>query len=69
MNNLPAPFKYRLTGPDALGFFRWQHIQEEEGGVYDRSFPNASQLLDYVENRYGKRFAKRIDSEIKAFGS
>ncbi len=65
---LPYPYKHKFTGPDALGFYRWMHIQDKDGGVYDRYFSGPYQLLEYVNDRYGVRFEKRIREEMEAFG-
>ncbi len=64
---LPYPFKHKFTGPDALGFYRWMHIQDKGDCVYDRCFSGPSQLLAYVNDRYGVRFENSIREEMEAF--
>jgi len=62
---LPLPVEYRLSGPDTFNLFKWQHRQEDGDSVYKREF-NPSQLVDWVEDRYGKRLAKQIGLALQS---
>ncbi len=66
---LAAPFKHRLSGPDALGFYLWKHIHEEGAMVYERSFCNIQQVESFLDDRYGKRFANSVLKEAAYFSA
>jgi hypothetical protein len=55
----PPPVKWVLT-LDALNFYYWQSQSEPGEMVYKRFFPQLFQLADFLEDHYGKRFARKV---------
>jgi len=60
---LPPPVEHRVS-LDALGFYYWQHRQEEGDFVYKRFFPTALALSDFLIDRYGVRFANVVMANL-----
>lgn len=61
---LPLPVEWQVR-PQSWGGARWQHRQEEGDDVYDRPFPNVSDLEWYLADRYGWKFAKKVLAVLK----
>ena len=64
-----SPHKYRVEGPNILGGYTWKAIQFEGDTVYEREFWSTKALEEFLDDRYGKKFSKKILDDVKAFKS
>jgi hypothetical protein len=64
IKKLALPVEWQVR-PLSWGGARWQHRQETGDDVYDRPFPNVSDLEWYLADRYGWKFARKVLAALK----
>lgn len=64
------PFEYQaFIDKPFKGNVTWQHRDDPEDSVYKRDFTHLFEFENFLIDRYGARFAKKVVAEVKRTGS
>ena len=61
---LPPPTKWKAI-INQLGLIDWKHADNEGPGAYSRQFSTPFDLWYFLQDRYGKKFAKAVNDTLQ----